>query len=111
MEFCGILLRAVSQVVLQISISKMSLKKFILNPRANELKSEKKNQFSHEKYVLMMLWNTWSMSSNLKKAPPFYMRNVILTHKQLETHGCVPSTVVTDAPVLKHQTTSTHSAD
>ena len=34
-----------------------------------------------------------------------------LTHKELETHGCALSTVVTDALVLKRQATSTHSAD
>ena len=34
-----------------------------------------------------------------------------LTHKWLETHGCVFSTVATDALVLKHQAISTHSAD
>ena len=34
-----------------------------------------------------------------------------LNHKQLETHGCVLSTVATDALVLKHQAISIHSAD
>ena len=34
-----------------------------------------------------------------------------LTHKQLETHECVLSTVATDALVLKHQTISIHIAD
>ena len=34
-----------------------------------------------------------------------------LTHEQLETHGCVLSTVSTDALVLKHQAISIHSAD
>ena len=33
-----------------------------------------------------------------------------LTHKQLETYGCVLSTAATDALVLKHQATSIHSA-
>ena len=33
------------------------------------------------------------------------------THKQLEIHGCILNTVVTDALVLKHQDTSNHSAD
>ena len=32
-------------------------------------------------------------------------------HKQLETHGCIISTVATDALMLKHQTISIHSAD
>ena len=36
---------------------------------------------------------------------------VSLTHKQLETHGCVLSTVATDALVLKHQAISIHSAE
>ena len=35
----------------------------------------------------------------------------VLTHKLLEKHGCVLSTVATDALVLKHQATSTHIAD
>ena len=35
----------------------------------------------------------------------------ILTHIQLETHGCVLSTVDTDALVLKHQGISIHRAD
>ena len=36
---------------------------------------------------------------------------VRLTHKQLEMYGCVLSTVVTDALVLKHQAISIYSAD
>ena len=31
--------------------------------------------------------------------------------EQLETHGCVLSTITTDAPVLKHQGISIHNAD
>ena len=34
-----------------------------------------------------------------------------LTHKQQETHGCILSTVATDALVLKHQAISIHNAD
>ena len=34
-----------------------------------------------------------------------------LTHKRLETNGCIISTVATDALVLKHQVNSNHSAD
>ena len=34
-----------------------------------------------------------------------------LTRKRRETHGCVVSTVATDAMVLKHQAISIHSAD
>ena len=34
-----------------------------------------------------------------------------LIHKQLETHGCVVSTVATDVLVLKHQAISSYSAD
>ena len=37
--------------------------------------------------------------------------NLCLTHKELETHGCVISTVAPDALVLKHQAISIHSAD
>ena len=35
----------------------------------------------------------------------------MLTHKQLETHGCVLSTMATDALVLKYQAISIQSAD
>ena len=35
----------------------------------------------------------------------------LLTHKKLETHGCVLSTVVADVLVLKHQAIITHNAD
>ena len=34
-----------------------------------------------------------------------------LTPKHRETHGCVISTVATDALVLKHQAISIHNAD
>ena len=34
-----------------------------------------------------------------------------LTFKHQETHGCVVSTVATDALVLKHQAISIHNAD
>ena len=34
-----------------------------------------------------------------------------LTHKHMEMHGCILSTVVDDALVPKHQTICTHSAD
>ena len=34
-----------------------------------------------------------------------------LTPKHQETHGCVVSTVATDALVLKHQAISIHNAD
>ena len=34
-----------------------------------------------------------------------------LTHKQLETHGCILSNVAADVLVLKHQAISTHSAN
>ena len=37
--------------------------------------------------------------------------SILLTDKQLETHGYIFSTVATDALVLKHQAISIHSAD
>ena len=33
-----------------------------------------------------------------------------MTHEELEMHGCILSTVATDALVLKHQDISIHSA-
>ena len=38
-------------------------------------------------------------------------RSYRLTLKHRETHGCVVSTVATDALVLKHQAISIHNAD
>ena len=35
----------------------------------------------------------------------------VLTYEQLETHGCMQSTVATDDVVLKHQAIGTHNAD
>ena len=34
-----------------------------------------------------------------------------ITHKQLETHGCVPITVATDGLALNHQAIAIHSVD
>ena len=48
------------------------------------------------------------------KQPEFWLKfvwNMFLTLKHRETHGCVVSTVVTDALVLKHQAISIHNAD
>ena len=39
------------------------------------------------------------------------MRYSWLTHKELEMHGCILSTVANDALVLKHQAISIHSAE
>ena len=35
----------------------------------------------------------------------------LVTHKQLEMHGCVFNTTATDAVVLRHQASSIHSAE
>ena len=42
---------------------------------------------------------------------PFCSGLSVLTHKQLEMHGCKFRTFATDAMVLKHQAISTHTAD
>ena len=47
----------------------------------------------------------------LTKKLLIYGRYPILTHKQLETHGCILRAVATDALVLKHQAISIHGAD
>ena len=39
------------------------------------------------------------------------VNNLTLTYKQLATHGCVHSTLATDALVLKYQAISIHTAD
>ena len=48
------------------------------------------------------LMNEWYNDSN---------GHTELTPKHRETHGCVVSTVATDALVLKHQAISIHNAD
>ena len=40
----------------------------------------------------------------------FWLESIGLTHKQLETHGCIISSVATAALVLKHQVTNDLSA-
>ena len=55
--------------------------------------------------VIMKTWHDVMITSSWHRGDigvPFY---VILTHKQLETHGCVFNTVTTAALVLKHQAT------
>ena len=49
---------------------------------------------------------------NEKKDPfAWLLSNVILNLKHQEMHGCIVSTVATDALVLNHQAISTHNAD
>ena len=43
--------------------------------------------------------------------PPHRNNSSMLTHKQLETHGCVLSTLAADAFVLKHQAIRIQKAD
>ena len=45
------------------------------------------------------------------KGHQFYLGLNVLIHKKLEMHGCIISTVATDALVPKHQGISIHSAD
>ena len=45
------------------------------------------------------------------KPLPKALLTKVLTLKHRETHGCVVSTVATDALVLKHQAISIHNAD
>ena len=55
-----------------------------------------------------------SLYGDLRILPriPMLVRHIfILTLKQREMHGCVVSTVATDALVLKHQAISIHNAD
>ena len=48
---------------------------------------------------------------HLQNVSHFVAVLTVLTHKHLETHGCILSIVATDALVQKHQTISTNSAD
>ena len=51
--------------------------------------------------------HNWLKSGFLNLDP----KSTLLTPKHRETHGCVVSTVATDALVLKHQAISIHNAD
>ena len=61
-------------------------------------------------------WNWhWLMalmiSQNTHCSRPHHGYQLNPSHKQLETHGCIISIVITDVMVLKHQGISIHSAD
>ena len=49
--------------------------------------------------------------SDAQKANETMVHFSPLTHKQMKMHGCVLSTVATDALVLKHQAISIHIVD
>ena len=55
-------------------------------------------------YIEIQCWEDTDMLTLL------YLCQTSLTHYQLETHGCILSTLATDTLVLKHQAISTHSA-
>ena len=58
--------------------------------------------------------SSWYMTLNTFSLPTmvsFPLTHQGLTLKHRETHGCLVSTVATDALVLKHQTISIHNAD
>ena len=54
-----------------------------------------------------MCWYKYTIQAN----PIERDTDSTLTLKHRETHGCVVSTVATDALVLKHQAISIHNAD
>ena len=65
--------------------------------------------------VQVMAWCRQATSHYLSQCWPRSLSSYGVTRpqwvKQLETHGCVLSTVATDALALKHQAISTQSAD
>ena len=69
-----------------------------------------------EEYVYEVMWNDMKWRLCISHAFHLYIVElsyyfILLTHKQLDTHECVLSTVATDALVLKQQGISIHSAD
>ena len=63
---------------------------------------------------LSLKWKVMVTTSQLLVSPEVVIghnRPCLLTLKHRETHGCVVSTVATDALVLKHQAISIHNAD
>ena len=56
------------------------------------------------------MWQILKMSLVIPLFSDLWQYN-ILTPKHRETHGCVVSTVATDALVLQHQAISIHNAD
>ena len=65
--------------------------------------------FSH--VVLINFISNMCSEIILSKLPPHQPVANESTHKQLETHGCILSTVATDVLVPMHQAISIHSAD
>ena len=57
------------------------------------------------------LWLGTQFAPKYWQDPQWLVINVTLTPKHQEMHGCVISTVTTDALVLKHQAISIHNAD
>ena len=60
------------------------------------------------RYFINSIITKWWMNDELIK---YIKQTNILTLKHRETHGCVVSTVATDALVLKHQAISILSTD
>ena len=58
-----------------------------------------------------LLWYQCYVYANFILYTKPYIINHVLTLKHRETHGCVVSTVATDALVLKHQAISILSTD
>ena len=62
-------------------------------------------------HVALCFVNQPSWGKFTPLAQLFSLKRLLLTLKHRETHGCVVSTVATDALVLKHQAISIHNAD
>ena len=61
--------------------------------------------------MALHIWNAQPSFQGLLENRKSTSVKAILTLKHRETHGCVVSTVATDALVLKHQAISIHNAD
>ena len=57
------------------------------------------------------IWPELTTESPCLTCTVWYFVWTLLTHKQLQIHWCILSTVTTDALVLKHQAIRIHSAD
>ena len=71
----------------------------------------KKNILYSILYLSLHVFRTYAPNNDDLLWSSYVYDTVILTLKHRERHGCVVSTMATDALVLKHQAISIHNAN
>ena len=90
------------------SLSELMLGLLSIGPLGTNFSEIKIQNFSFMKMHLKILSVKWQLFRPGRDELKSYWH---LTHKHRETHGCLVSTVATDALVLKHQAISIHNSD